>query len=208
MASTRSPIRTLQATHGSYLDIDDPVVSPGQVVEIDVPLIWAGPSSTFASLAVMPAGAQAILTGQVNGLFYELTWNSMLGWAHSDYLTLVSEPPLPTPTNTPVGPSPTATTTSSPTATAMTHRRPDPNSRTNANTWPRLDRHGHSSACSVGNRHGDGDGRPDRNRPGEPEPAQRREDELPGHHHHARGRNRAAAGADAVGIRQSAVRCP
>ena len=100
-----------------------PVVSPGQVVEIDVPLnLRAGPSSTFASLAVMPAGAQAILTGQVNGLFYELTWNSMLGWAHSDYLTLVSEPPLPTPTNTPVGPSPTATTTSSPTATAtLTH---------------------------------------------------------------------------------------
>ncbi|CAN5806978.1 hypothetical protein BH20CHL4_BH20CHL4_07170 [soil metagenome] len=104
--------------HGSYLEFDTPVVSPGQVVEIDVALnLRAGPSTSFASLVVMPAGAGAVLTGQVEGVFYELTYTSMLGWAHSDYLTFVSEPAQPTPTNTPIGPSPTPTSTPTPTQT-------------------------------------------------------------------------------------------
>jgi uncharacterized protein YraI/peptidoglycan/xylan/chitin deacetylase (PgdA/CDA1 family) len=104
--------------YGAYLDFDAPDVSEGQAVTIDVALhLRAGPSTSFASLAVMPAGAQAILTGQVNGAFYELTYNGMIGWSHSDYFTLVAEPPQPSPTNTPVGPSPTPTATPTPTNT-------------------------------------------------------------------------------------------
>ncbi len=98
--------------HGSYLRFDPPEPAEGQVVRIDVRLnLRAGPATTFASLAVMPAGAEAVLTGRVEGSFHEMTWNSMLGWAHADYFTLLEEPPAPSPTNTPAGPSPTATLT-------------------------------------------------------------------------------------------------
>ncbi len=105
--------------YGSYLRLDAPSPGSGQVVRINTALhLRAGPATTFASLAIMPAGANAVLTGQISGVFYELTYNSMLGWAHSAYFTLVADPPLPGPSATSAPPTLTPTATASPAQTA------------------------------------------------------------------------------------------
>ena len=119
---------------GAYLRLDPPTVSAGQMVRTTSALnLRAGPATTFAVLTVIPNDGEGVLTGETDGPFYELTYNSQMGWAHSDYLQLIDTPgssPTPTtvPTNTATpqpsataggpSPSPTLTVQASATATA------------------------------------------------------------------------------------------
>ncbi len=101
--------------HGSYLRLDPPTIDAGQMVRTTAALnLRAGPATTFAVLLVMPSGSEAVLTGQTDGEFYELTFNSQIGWAHSNYLRLV-QTPLSSPT---ASTQPTNTATAGPSATA------------------------------------------------------------------------------------------
>ena len=64
-------------------------------------------------LTVIPDGGEGVLTGETDGPFYELTYNSQMGWAHSNYLQLIDTP----------GSSPTPTTVPTNTATPRLRQR-------------------------------------------------------------------------------------
>lgn len=103
---------------GAYLELAAPQISPGASARVEVALnLRAGAGTSFAPLAVMPAGSIVVLTGEVQNSFWQLTYNGMMGWASSQYIELLTT--VPTATLTPVVTTPIVTTpVSSPTVAA------------------------------------------------------------------------------------------
>lgn len=86
---------------GTYLRLAPPDVSSGATARVRVALnLRAGAGTTFAQLAVMPAGSIVLLTGQSQNGFWQLTFDGRMGWASSQYLELLVS--APTATLTPV----------------------------------------------------------------------------------------------------------
>lgn len=123
---------------GTYLRLDAPSVTAGASAQVREALsLRAGPGTSFARLAVMPKGAIVVLTGEAQSGFWQLTYEGRMGWASSQYLTLLDTLPSPTPiptvvatafptvapTTPPTTPTAQTTPTTSTTAKAQTNTR-------------------------------------------------------------------------------------
>lgn len=119
--------------YAAYLQLGTPQVVAGASARVTEPLnLRAGPGTSFAVLAVMPASTVVVLTGNVQNGFWELTYNGRMGWSSRQYLALLGTLPTPTatvsaqPTQTAVvtvPPSHTPETPISPTATSSATAR-------------------------------------------------------------------------------------
>ncbi len=86
---------------GPYLQSSVPIMGPGASARVRVALsLRAGPATTYARLAVMPAGTIVVITGETQDGFWRLAYNNTMGWASSQYLTLVEALPSPSPAPT------------------------------------------------------------------------------------------------------------
>jgi uncharacterized protein YraI/peptidoglycan/xylan/chitin deacetylase (PgdA/CDA1 family) len=120
--------------YADYLELSVPSVTTGASARVRVALsLRAGPSTTYARLAVMPAGAIVLLTGEIQDGFWQLTYNGTMGWASSQYLTLLGTAPSPTAT-LPTTPVPAVTPTSTVAASAKARTIARLNLRSGAGT--------------------------------------------------------------------------
>jgi len=118
----------------AYLQLSAPEVVPGASARTTDSLnLRAGPGTSFAVLAVMPASAVVVLTGNAQNGFWELTYNGRMGWSSSQYLTLTGTMPTPVPT-VPVQPTQTPIAPTSPTATSSATARAQTIARLNLRT--------------------------------------------------------------------------
>jgi uncharacterized protein YraI len=68
-------------------------VEPGaKAVTTDRLNLRSGPSASDSVIAVMPAGAKVVLSGQQVNDYLFTTWNGQNGWAHRDWLRVESVP--------------------------------------------------------------------------------------------------------------------
>jgi uncharacterized protein YraI/peptidoglycan/xylan/chitin deacetylase (PgdA/CDA1 family) len=106
---------------GAYLRLSPPDIVSGASARVLVSLnLRAGPGTSFARLAVMPAGAIVILTGEVQSEFWRLTYQGTMGWASSEYLELLASVPTSTATSTVPSPTTIPPTTVPPTTVPPT----------------------------------------------------------------------------------------
>lgn len=86
----------------TYLRLSAAIVTPGASARVRESLsLRAGPSTSYARLAVMQRGAIVVLTGEVQDGFWQLTYAGSMGWAAGQYLELLASAPTPTRTALP-----------------------------------------------------------------------------------------------------------
>lgn len=83
--------------HGDWITPDGAAPTPtGTATTTDDLNLRAGPATSYAALAVMPAGSTVTLNGQESNGFQSVTWNGTTGWAFAAYLSIgQTTPPEP-----------------------------------------------------------------------------------------------------------------